>query len=502
MAIKDLSLKALREQINAATREVSFKTDDGATTQMVYIPKFRIPTGLWQSGAFPAQDMELGGFFVDKYQCSHKAATHASRGCADGITVAADDTTNIPVSLPGKVAWTDITHPNAKQACANRKINGVACHLVTMKEWATIAFLTKFLGHDIRGNNSWGRDYRDTNVHENTGMVDSILAAYNASYNQAISRILTGTGPVAFSHNGLANGVFDIVGNVWEWLDFLINAGVYTHSKKARINDSDGITASDTTITIDGMEAGETWPASGLIKIESEYIRYATINYQGSGKAVLSNCTRAQSASAAATHANDVIVEQLTDYCIIPGGATAYIANTSGINATDTTITVTGVLNGPGNNGFAAGDVLQCETEQMTVTAVVSDVLTVARGANGSTAAAHATGIAFAKISPQMSNASPSSTSVDGANQAGYLTTLRAEQDLAALALPATAATQTEEWKDGFFLRNNGQRAALRGGSWTHASYARSGFALNLHYPPSDRNSNVGFRAAMSLNNL
>ena len=502
MAIKDLSLKALREQINAGTREVSFKTDDGATTQMVYIPKFRVPTALWQAGAFPAQDMELGGFFIDKYQASHKAATHNARGVADNPTIAADNTTDIPVSLPGKVAWTDITHPNAKQACANRKINGVACHLVTMKEWASIAFLTKFLGHDIRGNNSWGRDYRDTNIHENTGMVDTVMAAYNASYSQAISRILTGTGPVSFSHNGLANGVFDIVGNVWEWIDFLINSGVYTHSKKARVNDADGITVSDTTITLDNMEAGETWPASGLVKIESEYIRYATINYQGSGKAVLSSCSRAQNSSVAATHANDVIVEQLTDYCIIPGGAAAYIANAAGLSAADTSITFTGLLNGPGNNGFAAGDILQCETEQMTVTNVVSDVLTVTRAANGSTAATHALGVAITKISPQMSNTTPSSTAVDGAYQAGFLTTLRGEQDLAALALPATASAQTEEWKDIFYIRNTSQRAALRGGSWNYASDARSGFALYLNNPPSNRSNGVGFRAAMSLNNL
>ena len=498
MAIKDLSIKALRDQINAGTREVSFRTDDGANTQMVYIPKFRGPTGLWDNGAFPAQDMQLGGFFIDKYQCSHKAATHNSRGIADNPTIAADNTTDFPVSLPGKVAWTDITHPNAKQACANRKINGVACHLVTMKEWATIAFLAKFLGHDIRGNNNWGRDYRDAAVHENTGFVDTVLASYNASNNQAISRILTGTGPVSFSHNGMANGVFDIVGNVWEWLDFQIITGVYTHSKKSRVNDSDGITASDTTITVDSMEAGETWPSSGLIKIESEYIRYATISYQGSGKAVLSNCSRAQNGSTAAIHADNTIVEQLTDYCIIPGGATAYISNAAGLTAADTSITYTNLLNGPGNNGIVVGDILQCEAEQMTVTAVVSNVLTVTRGANGTTAATHATGVAFTKMSPQMANNSPTSDPY----QFGYLNTLRSEQDLAALALPLTANTQTEEWKDAFWLRTTGTRAALRGGDWDNASVARSGFALALDGLPSYRSINFGFRAAMSLETL
>ena len=499
MAIKDLSLKAIRDQINAGTREVTFKTDDGGTTQMVYIPKFRVPAGLWDGGAFPAQDMQLGGFFIDKYQASHKAATHNSRGIADNPTIASDNTTDIPVSLPGKVAWTDITQPNAKQAAANRKINGVACHLVTMKEWSTIAFLAKLLGHDIRGNNNWGRDYRDANVFENTGVVDSVLASYNASNDQAISRILTGTGPVSYSHNGMANGVFDIVGNVWEWMDFTITTGVYTHSKKSRINDSDGITASDTTITVDSIQAGDTWPSSGLIKIESEYIRYATINYQGSGKAILSSCSRAQNGSTAAVHADNTIVEQLTDYCIIPGGATAYIGNASGIAAGDTSITYTNLLNGPGNTaGLAVGDTLQCEAEQMTVTAVVSNVLTITRGVNGTAAAAHATGVAFTKISPQMSNTSPTSDPY----QSGYFTTMRSEQDLAALGLPFTANGQTEEWKDGFYLRSTGTRAARRGGDWNYASDTRSGFALNLRELPSTRSITFGFRAALSLESL
>ena len=48
--IKHLSLKALREQINAQTREVHFLTDDGAITQMVYIPKFTVPAGLFEGG--------------------------------------------------------------------------------------------------------------------------------------------------------------------------------------------------------------------------------------------------------------------------------------------------------------------------------------------------------------------------------------------------------------------------------------------------------------------
>jgi hypothetical protein len=41
-------------------------------------------------------------------------------------------------------------------------------------------------------------------------------------------------------------------------------------------------------------------------------------------------------------------------------------------------------------------------------------------------------------------------------------------------------------------------RAALRGGNWNNASNARSGFILNLNNLPSNRNINIGFRAALS----
>ena len=484
--VSKLSLATLRERINAQTRTVEFKTDDGALTQMVYIPKFTVPAGAFENGAFPTKDMHLGGFFIDKYQCSHKAATPFARGCAANTSVSSDeDTTNIPVSLPGKVVWTDIDQPSAKQACANRKINGVSCHLVTMKEWATVCFLTKLLGHDIRGNNNSGKDVRDADLWDNRGVPDSVQSG----------RVLSGTGPVSWSHNGSADGVFDLVGNVWEWMDFTITDGVYTHKKSSRINDSDGITAGDTVIEIDSMENGDTWPATGTIQIEDEIITYGSIDYKGNGKAILSACSRAQNSTTAATHANDTVVYQLTKYCITPGGATAYINNGSGISTSDTAIVYTDLINGPGNNGFAVGDTLQVENEQMRVTAVVSNTLTVERAIDGSSAASHSNGVAVAKVSTQMQNLSPA----NDAYQQNYLTTMRGEDDLACMALPATANQQTNEYKDGFWIRNHGTRAARRGAHWGVGANGRAGFALLLGNAPSDRHTNAGFRAALSL---
>jgi len=44
-----------------------------------------------------------------------------------------------------------------------------------------------------------------------------------------------------------------------------------------------------------------------------------------------------------------------------------------------------------------------------------------------------------------------------------------------------------------------GSRAAIRGGNWNNGGNARSGFYLNLNNAPSNRNANIGFRAALSI---
>jgi hypothetical protein len=465
--IKDLSLKAIREQITSGMRDSTFVTDDGGTTEMVYIPKFTIPAGAYDGGAFPAEALNLGGFFIDKYQCSHQTGDNA----------------NIPVSLPGRIPWANVNQTEAKTACAARLINGVACHLPTMKEWATVCFLTKLLGHDIHGNNNNGKDYRDSNTWGNFGVPDKTCDG----------RVLTGTGPVSWSCDGTSKGVFDIVGNVWEWMDFNITDGIYTHKKTALINDADGITAVDTTITLDTVEDIDAWPETGLILIGSEYITYGAIDKQTSTTAVLSGCTRGANSSTAATHANDVTVYQLTDYCVIPGGATAYL--TADISASATSFAFSGLVNGPDNDGFAVGDTLQMGTEQAIVTAVESNTLTVSRGANGSTAITHTNGDGFTKISPQMNNADPAGD----AYQYAKINTMRFESDLAPLVLPKAVGAGTEEWKDGFWIRSKGSRAALRGGHWSLGGRARSGFCLDLINAPSSRHALVGFRAALSI---
>jgi len=82
--------------------------------------------------------------------------------------------------------------------------------------------------------------------------------------------------------------------------------------------------------------------------------------------------------------------------------------------------------------------------------------------------------------------------------------TVRNEIDLAPLMLPASVSvnTESEEWCDGFWIRTQGKRAALRGGIWDAGGWAQIGATVNLNVPPSHWHAAVGFRAALSLASL
>ena len=512
MNVSKLSLASLRDRIAAGTREDEFlhnsKADGSGTTvtsKAIYIPKFRVPANLWDNGQFPYQDLKLGGFLFDKYQASQPDATNTSRGSTTpntpGLTAA--------VSQQGVVPWTDISQTNALIAASNRKTNGRAWHLPDMKEWATICFLIKLMGHDIRGNNNWGRDYRDPDSFEYYGIEDPVTDSYATGLGKEMARVLTGSGPASWAHNGMANGIFDIVGNMWEWLDFTIDCGRYQAIKLAAINDIDGITVADSAIVIDGVQNPSLWPAANgvvLIKAEGvntdEYIIYTAFINNGNGTYTLTGCQRGQKGTAASAHADNAIIQQLTDYCVIPGGWTAKTSDAGLNNTTNpTTFAISDMVSGPSGAVPTINDVLQCETEQLIVTAVAGGNITVSRGANGSTIAVHAQGKGVARISPQMTNDSASSTDATyGSSQYGKFLTMRNEPELAALGLPLTVSSGgSEEWKDGSWLNNKGLRAALRGGSCNDACNARSGFALYLSNPPSLTNISVGLRAALSL---
>ena len=109
-------------------------------------------------------------------------------------------------SLPFKDPRTSVTFDQARTFCQNK---GNGWHLMTNAEWAAIALWCKRNGFQPRGNNDHG-------------------AAQSATYERGsethkadatrTGRVATGSGPVSWAHDNTNQGIFDLNGNVWEWV--------------------------------------------------------------------------------------------------------------------------------------------------------------------------------------------------------------------------------------------------------------------------------------------
>ena len=89
--------------------------------------------------------------------------------------------------------------------------NGPGWHVMTNAEWAAIALWCWKNGTMPRGNNQYGRDIGSP--WETARRVDGGTVG-DATGN---GRSYTGSGPASWRHNGQANGIADLNGNVWEW---------------------------------------------------------------------------------------------------------------------------------------------------------------------------------------------------------------------------------------------------------------------------------------------
>lgn len=174
---------------------VEITDDRNVKSVMVRIPKFKI-SDVIEGGAdvthpaFIVNGDEVEAIYISKYQ-----------------NTVIDE---LAYSLPNQDPEVFVTIDQARSYCNNK---GKGWHLMTNDEWAAVALLSKKNNTLPRGNNNYGKDYRFEDQ-EGTLSENKPCPIEGKPF-----RILTGSGPVEWSHDGTTDGIYDLNGNVWEWVD-------------------------------------------------------------------------------------------------------------------------------------------------------------------------------------------------------------------------------------------------------------------------------------------
>ena len=165
--------------------------DKNMPSVMVKIPKMTYAQlGLGDSTAtFPAfliNGQEVDAIYISKYQ----NIVQNSRA----------------YSLPGEDPKASINFDTARQAC---EAKGDGWHLMTRLEWMALALWCKANGTMPKGNNNYGKDHSETTY--------KAIPTYKDADGKTL-RVATGTGPLTWSHDGTEAGIWDLNGNVYEWV--------------------------------------------------------------------------------------------------------------------------------------------------------------------------------------------------------------------------------------------------------------------------------------------
>lgn len=113
------------------------------------------------------------------------------------------------ISRAGLVPRVNINHDLARAMC---KANGAGWDMTSNWDWSAIVLWCIANGFQPRGNTNYGRHH--DNRWETGRRQDNGIPGDSAG----VGNILTGSGPNQWRHNNSANGISDLVGNVWEWV--------------------------------------------------------------------------------------------------------------------------------------------------------------------------------------------------------------------------------------------------------------------------------------------
>jgi hypothetical protein len=190
MEMKEFDLFRLYVQMACPNNEI-IADDTGKPSVMVYIPKFRINQVIAGGSdavhpAFIVNGVERDGFYISKYE---------------NISIGEKG-----YSLPGEVPTNTIGIERSRSNCFSK---GRGWHLTTFQEWGAVALWCKKNGFLPHGNTDYGKDKREQ-------IYRAIPAPYDK--NEGIKRVKTGTGPLTWTHDRTVAGIWDLVGNLSEWV--------------------------------------------------------------------------------------------------------------------------------------------------------------------------------------------------------------------------------------------------------------------------------------------
>jgi hypothetical protein len=220
-----------RLALEAATggRNTLLTDDLGLPSVMVRIPRFRWCDVLDGGEDAPCSAFVVGGevkdcIYISKY-----------------LNIIEYDRA---YSLPARTPANYLTIDEARAACAKK---GAGWHLLTNAEWMAIAHWSRKNGTLPRGNNEFGHDI----LHAHEAGVRAPGAFMIEPEKTELT--LTGTGPVAWTHDGTSAGICDLHGNMWD------------HTAGLRVKDGELqiIADNDSALNVDESPDSPLWRAIG-----------------------------------------------------------------------------------------------------------------------------------------------------------------------------------------------------------------------------------------------